>query len=107
MRAGDQFISSAALVDLDADGLPDVVAGSKDHKLYGWNGRGEPLPGFPFDLGAFVFSSPWVGDLDADGRADIVVGANNGIHVLMDVAPLGTAFWPRFHRDDANTGWLR
>jgi hypothetical protein len=107
ITAGDQFISSAALVDLDADGLPDVVAGSKDHRLYGWNGRGEPLPGFPFDLGAFIFSSPWAGDLDADGRADIVVGANNGIHVLKDVAPLGQASWPRFHQDDANTGWLR
>jgi hypothetical protein len=58
-------------------------------------------------ISVFVFSSPWAGDLDADGRADIVVGANNGIHVLKDVAPLGQASWPRFHQDDANTGWLR
>lgn len=103
--AGDQFISSTALVDLSGDGLPDVIAGSKDHLLYGWDGRGAALPGFPVDLGAFIFSSPWVGDLDGDGRADIVVGANNGIHVLLDVGPLGRVTWPKFHFDDHNTGW--
>ena len=108
VAARDQFISSAALVDLTGDGLPDVVAGSKDGFLYGWNGRGEPLPGFPVSLGAHVFSSPWVGDLAqgaGDGRADVVVGANNGIHVLRDVGPLGRAVWPKFHRDDRNSGW--
>jgi len=103
--AGDQFISSAALVDLTGDGLPDVIAGSKDRLLYGWDSRGAPLPGFPIDLDAFVFSSPWVGDLDGDGRADIVIGANNGIHVLLDVGPLGAAAWPKFHFDNRNSGW--
>jgi hypothetical protein len=107
VQVGDQIISSAALVDLDGDNLPDVVAGSKDHRLYGWNGRGEPLQGFPIDLGAYVFSSPWIGDLDFDGRADIVIGANNGIHVLQNVAPLGEVVWPRFHRDERNSGWAR
>ena len=108
VAAGDQFISSAALVDLTGDDLPDVVAGSKDGFLYAWNGRGESLPGFPVSLGAYVFSSPWVGDLtqDApDARADVVIGANNGIHVLLDVAPLGRSVWPKFHRDDRNSGW--
>jgi hypothetical protein len=105
VSAGDQFISSAALADLDGDGLPDVIAGSKDRKLYAWNGRGEAVAGFPVDLGAFVFSSPWVGDLDGNGRADIVIGANNGLHVLRDVGPLGPVVWPKFHHNDANTGW--
>jgi hypothetical protein len=104
VRAGDQFISSAALVDLTGDGLADVVAGSKDHMLYAWDGAGRTLSGFPRDLGDYVFSSPWVGDLNRDGLADIVVGANNGIHLLSGVAPLGTAFWPRFHADDQLRG---
>ena len=87
------------------DGLPDVIAGSKDHRLYAWNGRAQPISGFPIDLGAYVFSSPWVGDLDENGQADIVVGANNGLHVLRDVAPLGKVAWPKFHSDNSNTGW--
>jgi hypothetical protein len=104
VQVGDHIISSAALVDLDGDDRLDVVVGSKDHMLYGWAADGQPLQGFPFNLGSHVFSSPWVGDLDSDQRADIVVGANNGIHVLKDVGPLGRAAWPMFHRDAHHTG---
>jgi hypothetical protein len=102
----DQVISSAALVDLDADGRLDIVVGSKDRHLYGWTIEGNSLSGFPYDLRDHVFSSPWVGDLEGDGRADIVVGANNGIHLIRDVGPLGRAAWPMFHRDERNTGAL-
>lgn len=101
---GDQIISSAALVDLDADDQLDIVVGSKDHRLYGWTPAGEPLPGFPYDLGDDVFSSPWVGDIEGDGRADVVVGANNGIHLIRNVGPLGRRGWPMFHRDEQNRG---
>lgn len=104
IAVGDQIISSAALVDLDGDDRLDIVVGSKDHRLYGWTAEGKPLPGFPYDLGHHVFSSPWVGDLDGDGRADVVVGADNGIHVLTDVGPLGRAAWPRFRQNDQLTG---
>jgi hypothetical protein len=100
----DQIISSAALVDLDGDERLDIVVGSKDHQLYGWTATGDPLPGFPRDLGDFVFSSPWVGDLEGNGLADIVVGANNGIHLLADVGPLGRLAWPMFHRNVRRTG---
>jgi hypothetical protein len=100
----DQIISSAALVDLDGDDRPDVVVGSKDGRLYGWTGSGQTLPGFPYDLGAPVFSSPWVGDLEGDGRADVAVGADNGIHLLVDVGPLGHRAWPTFHGDAQRTG---
>ena len=106
VQVGDHIISSAALVDVSADGRPDIIVGSKDNKLYGWHSWGEPLDGFPYDLGDHVFSSPWVGDLDGDGRADIVVGANNGIHLLRNVGPLGIAPWPMFHRDAQHSGYV-
>ena len=34
-------------------------------------------------------------DVNRDGRPDVVVGANNGIHLLRDVGPLGRAAWPQ------------
>jgi hypothetical protein len=107
VEVGDQIISSAALVDLDGDQQLDIVVGCKDHLLYGWTAGGDTLPGFPYDLGAHIFSSPWIGDLDGDTGADIVVGANNGIHLLRNVGPLGRMAWPQFHRDDQNTGLAR
>jgi WD40 repeat protein len=96
----DQIISSAALVDLDGDDRLDIVVGSKDGRLYGWTVEGRALPRFPFELGAPVFASPWVGDC----WADIVVGANNGIHLLEDVGPLGRQAWPTFHQNARRTG---
>ena len=104
VKVGDQIIASAALVDLDGDRHLDIVVGSKDHYLYGWTVEADPLPGFPYDLGDHVFSSPWIGDLDGDGRADVVVGADNGIHVLRDVGPLGRVAWPTFRGDAARIG---
>lgn len=106
VRVGDQIVSSAALVDMDGDDRLDIVVGSRDNHLYGWTVEAESLPGFPYDLGHHVSSSPWVGDLDGDGRADIVVGANNGIHLIRNVGPLGRASWPMFHRDVENTGYV-
>ena len=105
IRVGDQIISSAALVDLTGDDRLDIVVGSKDTYLYGWTVTGAALPGFPKHLRAPVFSSPWIGDLDGDGQADIVVGADNGIHVLRGVGPLGRSAWPMFHANEQRTGW--
>ncbi|MGD8465010.1 MAG: hypothetical protein PVI09_14175, partial [Anaerolineae bacterium] len=69
-----------------------------------WTVEAQPLGGFPYDLGAPVFSSPWIGDLEGDGRADIIVGANNGIHLFTDVGPLGRQAWPTFHQNAERTG---
>ena len=108
VAAGDQFISSAALVDLTGDDLPDVVAGSKDGFLYAWNGRGEPLPGFPVSLGAYVFSSPWVGDLRRTQQMPVPTwsSARTTASMCCGTSPrLGRSVWPKFHRDDRNSGW--
>ena len=51
--------------------------------------------------------SPTFTDLTGDGRAEIIVGANNGIHLLSDVGPLGDQAWPTFHRDAKRTGAAR
>ena len=45
-----------------------------------------------------------LGDSLLDGRADVVVGANNGLHLLRDVGPLGRRAWPTFHANAQRTG---
>src|SRR4029077_10718437 len=49
---------SPAMADLDGDGLPEIIYGSFDGKLYAWKANGSNLPGFPFVTTAQIWSSP-------------------------------------------------
>jgi len=72
------FLGSVALADLDCDGALDVVAGALDQHLYGWDGDGDPLAGFPRKLrsdgadGAEIVTTPAIAELD--GRACAAAG---------------------------------
>ncbi len=72
------FIASPALGDLQGDGALEIVIGSLDQHLYGWDGAGHPLTGFPVKLrdpslvGAEIITTPAVGDIAGDSRPEIV-----------------------------------
>ncbi|MEX2195021.1 MAG: S8 family serine peptidase [Thermoleophilaceae bacterium] len=80
-RLDRAIYASPALADLDGDGRLDIVAAGADQKVYAWDGRGQPLPGWPVlardraggDV-AKILSSPAIGDIDGDGSPDIVHG---------------------------------
>lgn len=72
------FESSPALADLDGDGVLDVVAGSRDGNVYGFDGRnGRPLPGWPQATAHPVDSSPAAADVDGDGKPEVFVGSGS------------------------------
>jgi hypothetical protein len=70
--------SSPAVADLDLDGVPEVIVGNFDAKLYVFEPDGTPVAGFPFQVGWMIFSTPSAGNIDADPELEIVFGANDG-----------------------------
>ena len=69
--------SSPLLADLNNDGVPEIIIGSDDHKVWAWHNNGERVAGWPQSTGAAVTSSPVAGDVDGDGQIEIVVGSDD------------------------------
>jgi hypothetical protein len=70
--------SSAAVGDIDNDGIPEIVAESY-YGLYAWKPNGDSLPGFPYMMpfsATNSYSSPVLADLDGDGKREIIFGTH-------------------------------
>ena len=87
VSAADTVWSSPSLGDLDGDGLPEVVAGSDDKKVYAWRGDGKELwsvtPRFAhLGDGDIVRGSAVIADLDGDEDQDVAIGTAGGLALL-------------------------
>ncbi|KAA3658846.1 MAG: VCBS repeat-containing protein [Chloroflexi bacterium] len=88
LRGGE---SSAAIYDIDDDGLNEVIIGTNSppwngdvppwtppdyslSTLWAINGDSSLVPGFPVVTQQNIRSSPAIGDIDGDGDVEIVVG---------------------------------
>jgi len=83
------------VIDINEDGLPDVLAGRSEGNLEYWKNTGiAGAPSFALEEANFLgFGSSTLrqnltcaaGDLDADGNADLLIGDQTGIlHVISD-----------------------
>ncbi len=73
----DPVLSAPVLVDLDHDGIRDIVVSSINYRLYAWHADGSSVDGFPYYLADTSYSSPAAADLDNDGFYEIVVGSDS------------------------------
>ena len=100
------FFNSHAIVDLNGDDYPEVVAGSGGYFLHAWDGCGREPAGWPKFTGQWIIPSPAVGDLDGDGSLEIAIGTRNGwLYVWRTGGKRdGMVQWESFRHDARNTG---
>ena len=78
--------STAALADMDGDGVMEIVIGTNNYVypacpnpylFYALEGDSTFMPGFPVEIAQNIESSPAIGDIDGDGYPDIVFGTGD------------------------------
>ena len=70
-----QVKTSPLVVDLDGDGMNEIVFGDNMGRVQvlGEAGQDNVFPSFPYETGGFVLGSPASADLDGDGLTEFVV----------------------------------
>ena len=101
-----QFLSSPALVDVDGDGVAEVLAGSGAYLLRAYRADGTTPAGFPKFTHGWLLASPAPGDVDGDGLVEVVATTREGKLFVWDTPGLASEAsipWQGFGRDRRNT----
>jgi len=81
----DLIDSSPILGDVDGDGFPDIVIGTKNKQVLAYNKDGKIVDGFPLSLGGAVTSSPILMNLDKDVDPELLVASDDGFIYAWDL----------------------
>ena len=77
---------SPSLADVTGDGVVDVIATSRDHRIYAWRGNGSLIwsrdPVNQGEVSMKINASPVIADITGDGRVEVVIGTDWGMFVL-------------------------
>ncbi len=74
----DLIVSSPILGDVDGDGYPDIIVGTKNKQILAYNKDGRMVDGFPLPVGGAVTSSPILMNLDKDINPELLVASDDG-----------------------------
>jgi M6 family metalloprotease-like protein len=78
LNTHDWIKSSPILVDVDDDGISDIVVGTQQNKIYAFNKDGNQIFGFPISCAGSISSSAVMVDLDQDLKSELLVPADDG-----------------------------
>jgi hypothetical protein len=99
---------SAIIADVDGDGHKDVLAGSTNGRVYGWNRSGTLF--FLTPPASTIYGTPSVGDVDGDGDVEILTADNLGSINILDLPGAfnpSTLAWPMLRADARRSGQHR
>ena len=74
----DLIDSSPILGDVDGDGYPDIIVGTKNKQILAYNKDARLVKGFPLATGGAVTSSPILLNLDKDANAELLTASDDG-----------------------------
>lgn len=96
---------TAAMADIDNDGLPEILYGGFDGRLYAWNADGSDVPGFPFQTSGNITASVAVGYLDGAGDTspEIVFASTNDSLYILSATGVRRPGWPVWTRTTGAT----
>jgi M6 family metalloprotease-like protein len=105
----DLINSSPILGDVDGDGYPDIIVGTKDKQILAYNKDGKIVDGFPLSVGGAVTSSPILLNLDKDVNAELLVTSDDGFIYAWDLPgeyKPETSLWTQFGYDCGHTNYF-
>ena len=76
------FFVTPLIVDVDDDGVNEVVAGNGLHVLAAVHADGSIPTGWPKLTGGWLVGSPSIGDLEGDGRPEIAIVRRDGVLLM-------------------------
>ncbi|MCK4653521.1 MAG: T9SS type A sorting domain-containing protein [Candidatus Cloacimonetes bacterium] len=79
IEVGSPFSATAAIGDIDNNGINDLVVGSWS-TLYAWDSFGNSLPGFPLYYGAN--KSPVLYNVDDDEELEIIYPSGSSLYII-------------------------
>lgn len=101
-----EYRSSPIPVDLNGDGVKDIIIGSPQFGVLGFDGtNGTMLSYFPLMTTASVSAIPLVADIDQDGILEIAVGSDDGVFYVWQMPGATTGLdWSCAYHDPGHTG---
>ena len=100
------FFVTPAIVDVDGDGSPEIVAANGVQLVDAVNAQGRDAPGWPKITGGWSVGTPGFGDALGNGHAAMAITRRDGVLLLWatDAPLLSLTNWPRFGHDSRNSG---